>query len=145
MQVERRSVGAGDVVVVVLDPGEEAIERLQHVAQGAGIEGAGFTAVGAFERATVGWFDLDRRDYDRIPVDEQVEVLSLAGDIGRRDGQPMVHAHVVLGCRDGRTVGGHLLDGHVRPTLEVIIRETPTALQRVHDADTGLALIDLQR
>ncbi|MBW3668644.1 MAG: DNA-binding protein [Actinobacteria bacterium] len=135
---------AGDrVVVAVFDKGDEVIAGLEEVARTAGVEGAGFTAVGAFERATLGYFDRDRMDYLRIPVEEQVEVLSLVGDIAVKDREPKVHAHVVLGRRDGAALGGHVLEAVVWPTLEVVVTETPPALRRRHDEQTGLALIDL--
>jgi predicted DNA-binding protein with PD1-like motif len=61
-----------------------------------------------------------------------------------QDGRPMVHAHVVLGLRDGSTRGGQLLRGVVRPTLEVVLRHSPTHLRKRHDPESGLALIDLE-
>ncbi len=91
----------------------------------------------------MGWFDRDAKDYRRIHVDEQCEVLSLIGDIAVSDAGPQVHAHVVLGLRDGSVRGGHLLSGEVWPTLEVIVREAPTQLQKTSRAELGLALIDL--
>ncbi len=71
-------------------------------------------------------------------------MLSLVGDVAlTTKGQPKVHAHVVVGQSDGTAHGGHLLEAHVRPTLEVILTESPQHLQRVHDPETGLALIRL--
>src|SRR5207248_8324949 len=103
-----------------------------------------FTAVGAFRDATLAYFDWQKKDYQKIPVPEQVEVLVLAGDVAEKDGRPAVHAHCVLGLRDGSTRGGHLLSAHVRPTLEVILTESPAHLKRtVHD-NSGLPLIDLR-
>ncbi len=133
--------------VVVFEPGEDPIAGLTGWARDAGVDGAGFTAIGAFEEADIGWFDLDARDYHENAVRRQVEVLSLVGDItaGVEPGDdPKVHAHVVLGARDGSAHGGHLLRAAVRPTLEVVVSETPTTLRRRHDAATGLALIDLE-
>jgi uncharacterized protein len=77
-----------------------------------------------------------------IPVEEQVEVASLNGDIAvGPDGKPSVHVHAVLGRRDGTAMAGHLQEGHVRPTLEIIITESPTHLCKAKDAESGLALI----
>ena len=91
----------------------------------------------------LGYFDRERKEYEEIPVDEQVEVLSLVGDVALDpDGAPVVHAHAVLGKRDGSTAGGHLLEGHVRPTLEVMLIESPAHLRKRHDPETGLALIE---
>jgi uncharacterized protein len=82
-----------------------------------------------------------KRKYAPIPIDEQAEVLSLLGDIADEDGEPLVHAHAVLGLRDGTTRGGHLLEAHARPTLEVLLTESPEFLERRHDPATGLSLI----
>ena len=128
--------------MLVLDTGEEASARLLEF---AGIQnlGAGhFTAIGAFSSAELGYFDVAKRDYARIPIDEQVEVLSFIGDVTEGEKGPKVHAHVVLGKRDGTAWGGHLLKAIVRPTLEIVITESPAHLRRRHDPATGLALID---
>jgi predicted DNA-binding protein with PD1-like motif len=77
-------------------------------------------------------------------VKEQVEVAALVGDIGIDEaGAPALHIHLVLGKRDGSAIAGHLAEGHVRPTLEVIITESPAHLRRRRDAETGLNLISL--
>jgi predicted DNA-binding protein with PD1-like motif len=132
------------VHVVVLDSAEEAFAALTRFAGEAGISAASLTAIGAFERATVGWFDFASKSYRKIEVDEQCEVLSAIGDVAvGDDGKPSLHVHIVLGLSDGSTRGGHLLAGTVRPTLEVVLTEVPVALRRRKMADLGIALIDL--
>lgn len=128
---------------VVFDTGDEAMEGLLDFAKHERLAASHLTAIGAFERATLGYYDLDAKEYAQIPVEEQVEVLSLVGDITLDGDKPKVHAHVVVGRRDGSTRGGHLLKGWVRPTLEVMIVESPSHLQRRHDERSGLALISL--
>ncbi len=130
--------------VLVLDPGEEAFRTITRFADREKIAGASLTALGAFERATVGWFDLEAKSYRKIPVDAQSEVLSAIGDIAMADdGKPSLHLHVVLGLSDGSTCGGHLIEALVRPTLEVTLIETPARLRRTKRAELGIALIDL--
>jgi predicted DNA-binding protein with PD1-like motif len=101
-----------------------------------------FTAIGAFSRVVVAYFDWTTKEYRHIPVDEQVEVLSLVGDISIDDGKPKVHAHIVVGKADATAHGGHLIEGLVRPTLEIVLTEAPRHLQRRHDPVSGLALVD---
>lgn len=135
---------APQIHVVILDPGEEAFAALTRFAHEAGIAAASLTAIGAFERATVGWFDIASKSYRKIEVNEQCEVLSAIGDVAvGDDGKPSLHVHIVLGLADGSTRGGHLLAGTVRPTLEVIMTEVPATLRRKKRADLGIALIDL--
>lgn len=131
-------------IAVVLDKGDEAVSMLRGAAQTLDLTAASFTAIGAFREVTLGWFDGERKDYERIHVGEQVEVVSLVGDVAiTREDDPKIHAHVVVAKRDGTALGGHLLDGYVWPTLEVVLTETPADMRRVHDPETGLALIDL--
>jgi len=145
--MKSKVVEDADVVtyVVVCDPGDEAVAALEQFARAERLEASQLTAVGAFERATVGWFDRAARQYRRIPVDEQCEVLSLLGDIAEGPDGPSLHAHVVLGLADGTTRGGHLLEGQVFPTLEVVVTETPAELRKVMRPELGIALIDLDR
>jgi len=131
-------------IALILDRGDEVMSRLQHFAIEHHLTASRLTAIGAFESATLGYFDWERKSYDRIPVDEQVEVLSLVGDIALDGAQPKVHAHVVLGRRDGSTLGGHLLEARVRPTLEVMLVDSPEYLRRRCDPASGIALIRIE-
>jgi predicted DNA-binding protein with PD1-like motif len=129
--------------VVVLDAGEEAFAALTKFANDEGLSAASLTAIGAFERATIGWFDLAAKSYRKIEVNEQCEVLSAIGDVAvGDDGRASLHVHVVLGLSDGTTRGGHFLSGLVRPTLEVVLTEAPVTLRRRKRPDLGIALVD---
>ena len=129
--------------VLLFDTGDEVVSTLTAFAKENHIAGAHFTAIGAFSDAGLGYFDLQRRDYLKNQVDEQVEVVSLIGDIALDKGEPKVHAHVVVGKRNGTAMGGHLLEAHVRPTLELVLQESGVQLKRKFDRESGLALIDL--
>ena len=126
---------------VIFETGEEAMSGLLKFAKEQSLGASQFSAIGAFSDLTLGYFDWERKDYDKIPVREQVEVLSLLGDVALEDGEPKVHAHVVVGKRDGTAHGGHLIEAHVRPTLEVVVVEAPAHLHRRMDPASGLALI----
>ena len=126
---------------LVFDTGEEPMGLLARFAEEHHIEAAHFTAIGAFREVVVAYFDWDKKDYLRIPIREQVEVLALVGDVALSETKPKIHAHVVLGKRDGTAHGGHLMEARVRPTLEVILTESAGSLARRHDPQSGLALI----
>lgn len=148
MTIMKSTTIAGDAGsetrVVILDPGEEAFATLTKFVDEAGITAASLTAIGAFEKATIGWFDIDKKTYKKIEVAEQCEVLSAIGDVAvGDDGKASLHIHVVLGLSNGVTRGGHLISGTVRPTLEVVLIDTPSHLRRKKKPDMGIALIDL--
>jgi uncharacterized protein len=128
-------------VALIFETGEDPVAGLNRFAAQHSLGACRFTAIGAFSEAVLGYFDWEKKDYERIAVTEQVEVLALVGDIASQDGKPKIHAHVVLGRRDGSARGGHLLEARVRPTLEVILTQSPAHLHRVYDPASGLALI----
>jgi predicted DNA-binding protein with PD1-like motif len=130
---------------VILKTGDEVMSSLQEFATQERIGGAQVTAIGALSGAKLAYFDWETKQYRPIPVAEQVEVVSLVGDIAiGPDQKPSVHVHAVLGRRDGTALAGHLLEARVRPTLEIIVTESPAHLCKAKDAESGLALIRLR-
>ena len=128
---------------LVFDKDDEVREGLLEFANTNRIAGAQLTAIGAFSEVTLGYFDRQQKIYRKIPVHEQVEVLSLSGNIVQSDGRASLHAHIVVGKSDGTAYGGHFLGGRVWPTLEMIVSELPVHLRRSRDEETGLALLRL--
>ncbi|MBP2303545.1 PPC domain-containing DNA-binding protein [Azospirillum picis] len=145
MQVKRIKEGGADggqrVFAVVFQTGDDPIAGLKAVARDEGLAASSLTAIGAFRRGVLGFFDFDRKDYHRIPVEEQCEVVSLIGNVTAGPDGPGLHLHAVLGRRDGQAVAGHLLEAEVHPTLEVMLTESPAHLVRRKDAETGLPLL----
>ena len=131
---------------VILQKGDEAMRCLQEFAVRERLGASQITAIGALSGARLAFFDWDTKRYLPIPVEEQVEVASLVGDIAvGPDGKSSVHVHAVLGRRDGTALAGHLQEGRVRPTLEIIVTESPTHLCKVKDEESGLALISARK
>jgi uncharacterized protein len=129
--------------VLVLDTGDEAVASLTAFTKAHRVGASQFTAIGAFSSAVIAYFDWTTKKYKHISIPEQVEVLSLVGDVADDRGAPAVHAHVVLGKSDGTAHGGHLISGQVRPTLEIVLTQSPPHLRKRFAPESGLALIDL--
>ena len=141
MQSRLLNDGPQKTFALVLDTGDDVLPCITQFAKTQKLAGSELTAIGAFRDVVLGYFDWQRKDYKRIPVDEQVEVVSMIGDIAIGEGEPALHVHVVIGRADGTAMGGHLLGAHVRPTLEIVITESPAHLTRRHDPESGLALL----
>ena len=136
--------GPEKTFAVVFDTGEEVVSALLRFANDHTIAAAHLTAIGAFQRVTLGFFEPATREYLPIGIEEQVELLSLVGNLARDDkGEPKLHAHVVVAKSDGTAHGGHLLEASVRPTMEIVIVESLRHLRRRMRDDVGAALLDL--
>lgn len=132
------------IFAVIFETGDEIAEGLKKFAKENHLGGSSFKAIGALSFAKLGWFNWETKQYEPASVlNEQVELLSLIGDIALKDDEPQVHAHCVVGRRDGTAHGGHLLEAHVRPTCELILTENPTHLEKKFDPESGLALIQI--
>lgn len=128
-----------------LEQGEETIESLQRFARRHRIGFAAISAIGTFERVTLGYYDVRAQVYRDRSFEEPVEVLNLTGNFARgQDGKHIVHAHVTIGCADYTARGGHLVKATVGPTLEIIIQTAPATVRRRRDPHTALQLWDLE-
>ena len=146
MQVRRlTSQSSGErTYAIIFAKGDEVLSGLTAFAVQGKMTGGFFTAIGAFARAKFGWFDAQKKAYRDIPVDQQVELVSLVGDVGLVDGKPQVHTHGAVGLPDGTMRGGHLLEAIAWPTVEVFFTALPVTLVKTEDAETGLSLFDLE-
>jgi uncharacterized protein len=128
--------------IVILETGDEVAASLNRFAEESKLAGSSFKAIGALSSAKVGWFNWQTKKYQTAAeFQEQLEVLSLIRDIALMDGKPVVHAHMIVGRIDGTAHGGHLLEAHVRPTLEVVLTESAHPPHKTVDPESGIALI----
>jgi predicted DNA-binding protein with PD1-like motif len=130
--------------VLIFQTGDELATDLAKFAEEQKLADASFTAIGGFSSVRLAWFSWETKKYvPSVTLDEQVELLSLIGDVALQDGKPVVHAHAVIGKEDGTAHGGHLLEARIRPTCELVLTESPAQLQKFIDPESGLALIRL--
>src|SRR5690606_28341753 len=105
VQVKQISGNGERRFAVVLDTGEEAVGCLLAFARAHGITAAAFTGLGAFRDVTLGFFDIEKKDYELIRMDEQVEVVTLVGNFATMNGEARLHPHVVVSRRNGQAFG----------------------------------------
>ena len=144
------NVGHDPMSLFEYDANKELMVRLKHdadlirsiaeLARSRGVEAGSFTAIGALKSARLGYYDQKNHDYREIKIDSPHEMASCVGNVSLSDGEPFVHAHVVLADEKGSTKAGHLLQGIVF-AAEVHLRQLKgPRLERKHDEVTGLWL-----
>lgn len=133
----------GRSFALVFDTGDDALAELQQFCEREHVYTARMYGIGGFRSVRLGYYDMEAKRYEPIDVDEQVELVSFIGNVTLYDSKPRLHAHCVISHRDGHCTGGHLLNGTVRPTLELFVEELPSRLHRVDRPDVGIPLIDI--
>lgn len=129
--------------LLVFETGDEVMEQLLDFARRESLSSSYFTGIGAFERLTFAFLELEKKDYKKIELEEQVEVLSLTGNMALYNQEVKIHAHVVIGKLDGTAHGGHLFEARVRPTLELFLTEVAEPINRRMNEEVGIPLIDI--
>ena len=130
------------VYSIIFYKNDEVMSGLTDFAIAHRVSDAHLTAIGAGSGATLAWLDLPKKMYRRVAVKQQVEVVSLIGDIAVFNGMPIVHMHAVLCKPDGSTVGGHVFELITNPTVEVFMTVDKTPLSKKADDASGMKLID---
>jgi predicted DNA-binding protein with PD1-like motif len=131
--------------LLAFSTGERLTDQIMAFAADHKISAAYISGIGGLSAVTLAYFDWETKKYNPIPLDEQVELVSFIGNLSMAEGNPRLHAHVAVGRSDGCTMAGHLLDAVVRPTVELVLVESPVTLVRVMDEESRLPLFDLSK
>lgn len=130
-----------DQLVINLERGEELLETLLSYCKAKDITGATFTGLGATDMLELAFYNLTTKSYERHNIVEELEILSLTGNLGTLKEEKMLHIHGVFGRRDLSTLGGHIFKLRVSGACEIHLSTLPRQLHRVHDETTGLNLL----
>ncbi len=132
-----------DRYVVRIESGEPLIDTLTEFLRTERVEFASLSAAGAVSWVRLGYWNPRTHAYEYHEFDEQLEVVSFEGNSALKDGAPFLHLHGVFGRHDFTAVAGHIKDARIHPTLEIWLRTEDVPVRRIHDAASGLDLLDL--
>lgn len=130
----------GSRVFTRLEKGDEVHSSLVEIAEREKIAGGWLSGIGAASDVELGYYDLERKEYDRVRIDGDVEIVSASGTVGLVDGKPFVHLHAVVSDRNCATRGGHLFRAVTGATLEFVLFVANAPIERTRDEATGLNL-----
>lgn len=133
----------GDRYIVRLESGESAIESLVRLLTSERVGFANVSAAGAVAWARLAYWNAETRQYQEKEFARQFEVVSFQGNASLKDGKPFLHIHGVFAQQDFSTIGGHVKEVRVHPTMEVWLRTEEVSVQRAHDEASGLELLDV--
>lgn len=128
---------SGRAYALVFDIGDDVLALFQRFCERENVYAAFFYGIGGYRRATLGYYDMEKKKY------EPIEVVSMIGNVTNFQANPRIHAHCAVGHRDGHMTGGHLLHGEVSPTLEIMLHDGNVPLQRTARPEIGIPLLEL--
>ena len=134
--------GTTKTYIVVLYRGDDILSGMTDFATKENIQFAQINGVGAISSGRLGSYDRDKQMYHIFPVKQQAEIVSFVGNIGIFNGKQVVHVHMSVSQSDGVMRGGHLFNGIVWPTLEIMVTADPTAVYKAREDETGFVLTD---
>jgi len=130
----------GSTYLVRIDLGEEIIESLKKLCEDEQIRLGRVEAIGATDHASVGVYDLEKKEYYPEKIDEFMEIASLNGSITAMDSKPYIHLHATLADRHHVIHGGHVLEMRVGATCEMFVTVFDGAVNRQKDEALGINL-----
>jgi uncharacterized protein len=130
-----------DMFMGKLGYGADLLSELTGICIEKNIRLGSMEAIGAVQKAALGFYNQTTREYEFLTINEHLEITNLKGNISTKDGAPFVHAHITLADSAGRAYGGHLVPGTIVFACEFILQTfSGPALARDMDNDTGLFL-----
>ncbi len=140
-----KNVKPRQVFMGKLGYGKDLIEELTSICIKENIQLGRIEALGAVQKACIGYYNQNSREYQFIDLDQHLEITNFIGNVSLKDGDPIVHAHVTLADEKGKAYGGHLAPGTIIFACEFILEAFDgPAFNRGLDEETGLPLWDMK-
>lgn len=129
--------------IIVLEKSDKIIDKLTEFVRKENIKSGYFSGIGAVNNAELAHFSCSHKEYSSKLLTESLEIVSLSGNVAYKDNDIVIHAHAALGTKDMVLYGGHLKEAEVSATCEIIFNEFNIKINRKHNKDIGLNLMDL--
>jgi uncharacterized protein len=131
-----------DTHILNFAKGEEVMSGLAAFFKEKGIRAGHITGLGAASQITIAYYNIETKTYERKKFVENVEILSLHGNVGaKEDGEIVVHMHGVFGRKDFTVFGGHIFETVISGAGEIHISSLSGQINRAYDEETGLTLM----
>ena len=128
--------------ILRLEAGEEFITAIENFCNEKKIYSAWLEALGSSKDLELAFYELEKRQYKTERFGQPMEILTITGNISKKEDTAFCHAHGIFGRPDMSTVGGHINRCVISATAEVVIRSGSEEINRNLDEKTGLHLLN---
>lgn len=130
--------------IIRLQKGERLSEAIEQFAAESRLQGAWLVGLGGVLEVTLGFYDLDAKEYHWQTFEGVREMTNLTGNLAfDGEGKLAFHLHGTFSGADFQAIGGHVKDLVAGGTVELFVHRTYKPLSRKPDPETGLTLLDI--
>jgi len=134
-----------DKYILRLESGDDILKSLGQFATTKKMGASLLEGIGSLNKVKLGHYDFKTRKYSYETFEDDLEILSLSGNISTMNRVPLPHVHVTLGRRDFSVIGGHMDEGSSANMVEIGIWKLPGKLVKSKDDEIGLNVLQLAR
>ncbi|OQB05948.1 MAG: hypothetical protein BWY19_00615 [bacterium ADurb.Bin212] len=128
-------------LVLVLKKDEEIVAEIKKYCQTNKITGGWLSGLGAVSGVELAFYNLKDKRFTQKKIDQELEIVSLVGNVATLDNDTTTHIHAVLSDINMKPIAGHLISATVAATCEIKLEVFDQAIKRKYNDHIGLNLI----
>ncbi|MBI2650238.1 DNA-binding protein [Candidatus Woesearchaeota archaeon] len=132
-----------DTYLIRLERGEKIIETLKKFCAENKIKCGYFFGIGALGSVELAHYIVENKKYTSKMLKQPLEIINMSGNITSMSNEVYLHCHITLSDEKMKAIAGHLKEGRISATCEIVLVKLNAAIQRKHDNFIGLNLLDI--
>ena len=132
-----------DTYFIRLERGERIIETLKSFCANNKIRCGYFFGIGALDDVELAHYIVENKKYTSKTFKQPLEIINMTGNVTTIDKEVYLHCHITLSDEGMRAIAGHLKEGVISATCEIVLVSAAASITRKYDNLTGLNLLDL--
>jgi len=132
-----------DTYFIRLERGEKIIETLKYFCSKNKIKCGYFYGIGALDEAELAHYTVESKKYASKTFKQPLEIVNMNGNVTTMNKDIYLHCHITLSDEEMKGIAGHLKEGKISPTCEIILIKLNTNINRKYDNLIGLNLLEL--
>ena len=132
-----------DKYLIRLERSEKIIESIKKFCADNGVKCGYFSGIGALGEVELGHYVVEEKKYSSKVFKQPLEIVNLTGNVATMDNEVYLHCHITLSDEEMKAIAGHLVEGTIAATCEIILVKLGMEVNRKHDDFIGLNLLDM--
>ena len=132
-----------DKYIIRLERGNEILQSLKEFCEKNEIKCGYFTGIGALDSVELAHYFVDTKKYSSQKIEKPLEIVNLTGNVTTMGDEVYLHCHITLSDEEMHAIAGHLKEGRISATCEIVLVQLSDTVNRKFDEKIGLNLMDM--